>query len=151
MIPAISSIPSENAHTLSKAAAKIRSWAPPLPLHFLARLRPRPGHCLLGIESYNDLLGHPVLGISYESFVMASILERFTRFEPFFYRSSGGGEVDLVVRRGQRMIAIEVKSAAAPVGSRGFHEALEVIEPDQALVVAPVESPFPLTVFGYMT
>jgi len=71
-------------------------------------------HCLLGIESYNDLLGHPALGNSYESFVIASILERFPRFEPFFYRSSSGAEVDLVLQRGQKKIAIEIKSSSAP-------------------------------------
>lgn len=101
-------------------------------------------HCLLGIESYNDLLGHPALGNSYESFVIASILERFPRFEPSFYRSSSGAEVDLVLQRGQKKIAIEIKSSSAPVVSRGFYEALEVIEPERALVVAPVDSPFPL-------
>ena len=50
-------------------------------------------HCLLGIETYNDLLGHPALGNSFESLVIASILETFPRYKASFYRSSSGAEI----------------------------------------------------------
>ena len=101
-------------------------------------------HCLLGIESYNELLGHPCLGTSYEAFVIASILERFPRYDASFYRSSGGAEVDLVLEKGTTRIAIEIKHSAAPKLTQGFYEALKVIKPERAFVVAPVDSPFPL-------
>jgi len=101
-------------------------------------------HCLLGIESYNDLLGHPGLGNSYEAFVIASILENYPRYEASFYRSSGGSEIDLVLERGVKRIAIEIKSSANPKLSQGFWEALKVIEPQKAYVVAPVSMSFPL-------
>ena len=101
-------------------------------------------HCLLGIESYNDLLGHPALGNSYEAFVIASILEAYPRYEASFYRSSGGAEVDLVLQKGDKKIAIEIKSSQAPTLSRGFFEAVKIIKPNKALVIAPVDKPYPI-------
>ena len=101
-------------------------------------------HCLLGIESYNDLLGHPALGNSYEAFVIETILENFPRYEASFYRSGGGAEVDLVLERGQKRIAIEIKSSADPKLTQGFWEALNIIKPKKAYVAAPVSMSFPL-------
>jgi len=101
-------------------------------------------HCLLGIESYNDLLGHPALGNSYESLVIASILETFPRYKACFYRSSSGAEIDLVLEKGNKKIAIEIKSSSTPSLTQGFFEALKVIKPEKAFVVAQVDTPFPL-------
>lgn len=99
-------------------------------------------HCLLGIETYNDLLGHPALGNSYETFVISSILEVFTKYEASFYRSSGGAEVDLVLQKGNKKIAIEIKSSLAPVLSKGFFESIKDIKPDRAFVIAQIEEPY---------
>ncbi len=101
-------------------------------------------HCLLGIENYNDLLGHPALGNSYEAFVIASLLEKFRRYEACFYRSSSGAEIDLVLEKGRTKIAIEIKSSSAPSLTQGYFEALKVIQPERALVLAPVDTPYPL-------
>jgi len=101
-------------------------------------------HCLLGIETYNDLLGHPALGNSYESLVIASILETFPRYKVSFYRSSSGAEIDLVLEKGDKKIAIEIKSSTAPSLTQGFFEALKVIKPSQAFVIAQVDKPFPM-------
>jgi predicted AAA+ superfamily ATPase len=48
-----------------------------------------------------------------------------------FWRSKSGAEVDFVVRRGERMVAIEVKAAelARPTVSRGTHSFLEAYRP----------------------
>lgn len=99
-------------------------------------------HCLLGIESYNDLLGHPALGASYEAFIIASVMEHFPRFNASFYRSSGGAEIDLILERGSNKIAIEIKSSSAPALTRGFFEGLEVVKADKAFVIAPVNQPY---------
>ncbi len=100
-------------------------------------------HCLLGIESYNDLLGHPVSGSSYESFVIESLLQQFPRYTPSFYRSAGGAEIDLVLEKGNKKIAIEIKSSATPVLTQGFFEAQKIIQPDKSLIIAPVDKPYP--------
>ncbi|MFK5986103.1 MAG: ATP-binding protein [Pseudomonadota bacterium] len=101
-------------------------------------------HCLLGIESYNDLLGHPVLGTSYESFIIESLLQKFPRYNASFYRSSSGAEIDLVLEKANHKIAIEIKSSSTPTLSQGFYEAQKIIQPDKSFVIAPVKEPYPL-------
>ncbi len=101
-------------------------------------------HCLLGIETYNDLLGHPALGGSFETMVISSILEKYPRYEASFYRSSNGAEIDLVLEKGNKRIAIEIKSSSAPKVTQGFYEALKVIAPEKSFVIAQVESSYPL-------
>jgi len=90
------------------------------------------------------LLGHPCLGNSYETFVISSLLEAFPRYTPSFYRSSSGAEVDLILEKGNKRIAIEIKVSSAPEVTKGFYEALKVIEPDHAFIVAPVNEPYPI-------
>lgn len=101
-------------------------------------------HCLLGIESYNDLLGHPCLGNSYEAFIISTITEHLPRYTPCFYRSSNGAEIDLIMEKGLKKIAIEIKSSQAPKPTKGFYNALEDIGPDKAYVIAPVTEPYPI-------
>ena len=101
-------------------------------------------HSLLGIESYNDLLGHPALGNSYETCVISSILEVFDRYEACFYRSAAGAEVDLILQKGNKKIAIEIKSSQSPSLSKGFFECLKDIKPDRAFVIAQIDEPYPI-------
>ncbi|MBN4063780.1 ATP-binding protein [Cardiobacterium sp. AH-315-I02] len=101
-------------------------------------------HCLLDIESQNDLLGHPALGGSFEVFVIESILAKFPRHQASFYRSSSGAEIDLVLEKGSHKIAIEIKSSSAPSLTQGFYESLKVIQPSKAFVIAQIDSPFPI-------
>ena len=101
-------------------------------------------HTLLGIETLNDLLGHPCLGGSYESFIISSIMENFPRFGASFYRSSGGAEIDLILEKGKKRTAIEIKSSSSPKLTQGFYEAMKIIKPEKAFIAAPVEKPFPV-------
>ena len=55
-------------------------------------------HSLLGIQTQNDLAGHPILGSSWEGFVLEQILAVVpTTWESYFYRTSAGAEVDLLL------------------------------------------------------
>ena len=98
-------------------------------------------HALLGLGSKEQLLGHPVVGPSWEGFVIESLLAVAPeRTEASFYRASGGAEVDLVMTLpGRRPWAVEIKRSLAPRPSRGFHSACEDIEPGAKFVVYPGE------------
>ena len=53
---------------------------------------------LLGLGDYNALAGHPVVGASWEGFVMENLLAVVPgRTQASFYRTSAGAEVDLVL------------------------------------------------------
>ena len=101
-------------------------------------------HALLDIRTHDDLLSHPVVGASFEGFAMENILASAKGYEPFFYRTGAGAEIDLVLRRGRRALAFELKSSTVPKVTKGFWNALADISPDEAYVVAPVERFYPL-------
>jgi uncharacterized protein len=47
-----------------------------------------------------------------------------------------------VLERGQRRRVFEIKLSKAPKLSRGFHELVEQLQPEQASLIAPVETNF---------
>jgi hypothetical protein len=101
-------------------------------------------HTLLGIREYEDLLAHPVFGGSWEGFVIENILTCLPDWNPSFYRTSAGAEIDLVLERGKHRIAIECKASSSPAVTKGFWYALNDIQPDEVWVVAPVKDTYPL-------
>jgi len=101
-------------------------------------------HALLEIESMDELLGHPVVGSSWEGFCIEQIIAAKPDWRPSFYRTSSGEEIDLILERGQKKLAFEFKASMSPKVSRGFKGTLEVLQPDHTWIVAPVEAPYPL-------
>jgi uncharacterized protein len=94
-------------------------------------------HALLELESWEDILGHPVAGPSWEGFVIDNLIAAAgDRRMPFYYRTEDGAEVDLVFERGGRVeMAVEIKRSSAPVLSRGFHSACEVLKPKEGYLL----------------
>ncbi|MEA5424557.1 ATP-binding protein [Synechococcus sp. CCY9202] len=103
-------------------------------------------HTLLGLDSAEAVLGHPVAGASWEGFVIETLLTVMPqRCQAFFYRTAGGAEMDLVIDHpGGERWAIEVKRSLTPTLSRGFHQAQADLNPRQSFVVIPREGRFPL-------
>ena len=103
-------------------------------------------HALLGIETLDELLGHPVVGGSWEGFVIENVVGALPRRASWgYYRTAAGAEVDLVVDRGAGEIwALEIKRSTAPSVSRGFHVACEDLKPKRKLVVHAGDESFPL-------
>jgi predicted AAA+ superfamily ATPase len=100
-------------------------------------------HALLSIRRLEDLLGHPVFGASWETMVIEQLLARWEgNFG--FYRTPAGSEIDLVLEKNGKLIAIECKASTAPNVGRGFYTALEDLQIDQAIIVAPVADKYPL-------
>jgi len=104
-------------------------------------------HALLGIEDHNELAGHPVVGASWEGYVIENLLEVApTRTAVSFYRSTGGAEIDLVLdipKRGRW--AIEIKRGLTARPQKGFHQACEDIKPDRRFLVYSGEQRYPAT------
>ena len=85
-----------------------------------------------------------MIGASFEGFAIENILALAKDFEPSFYRSAAGAEIDLVLRKGRQTLAFELKSSTVPRISKGFWNALNDISPDAAYVVAPVKESYPI-------
>ncbi|MDK9718462.1 MAG: ATP-binding protein [Trichlorobacter sp.] len=96
-------------------------------------------HALLAIPDKESLLSHPVVGQSWECFVIETILTFVPReVQGYFYRTSGGAEIDLLLvwPNGSKW-AIEVKRSLAPKVERGFHAACLDLEPERKFLVYP--------------
>jgi len=103
-------------------------------------------HALLGLETLDDLLGHPVAGASWEGFVIENLSACLpARAEAWFYRTAAGAEIDLVIQRGQKITAIEIKRSTAPKLTKGFHHGCADIGATERFVVYPGDERFPLT------
>jgi predicted AAA+ superfamily ATPase len=103
-------------------------------------------HALLGLTNFDDVIGHPVVGGSWEGWVIENLLAVApSATQAFFYRSSAGAEIDLVLELPKRQRwAIEIKRSSAPATSRGFHAAADDVKATRRFIVhAGVES-FPL-------
>ena len=103
-------------------------------------------HELLGIGSLEALAGHPVVGGSWEGFVIENLLACVPpRTEASFYRSSGGAEVDLVLTfRDGKTWAVEIKRGLSPALSAGFYSALDDLKPAKSFVVYGGNERYPL-------
>lgn len=103
-------------------------------------------HTLLGLDDRHALLGHPVVGGSWEGFVIEQLIASApARTEASFYRTSAGAEIDLVLDLpGGERWAVEIKRSLTPKLERGFHHAREDLRPDRCLVVYPGAEPYPM-------
>ncbi len=101
-------------------------------------------HRLLQINDFNDLMGNPVLGASWEGLVIENVLSRFKDWTPYFYRTATGDEADLVLVSGRKKILIEIKASTAPQLSKGFWNAMNAVKPDKAYIIALIEGSYPI-------
>lgn len=103
-------------------------------------------HVLLAIPDKETLLAHPVLGQSWEGFVVENLLNSAPEgIQGYFYRSSGGAEIDLLLcwPNGE-LWAVEIKRSLTPKLERGFHAACADLKPARKLVIYPGEESYRL-------
>lgn len=104
-------------------------------------------HALLGIGDREMLLSHPVVGATWESIVIESLIAAAPGgTEAHFFRTAAGAEIDLLLMLPghRRPWAIEIKRGLAPKIERGFHLACDTVRPERRLVVYGGVESFPL-------
>ncbi len=102
-------------------------------------------HALLGLDSLDAVLAHPVAGPSWEGFVVEQLLAAAPDAQASFYRTSHGAEADLVMQfPGGEAWVFEIKRSSAPTVSRGFHLASSDVGAARKLLVAPVAAGYPM-------
>ncbi|MDO8437142.1 MAG: ATP-binding protein [Nitrosomonadaceae bacterium] len=96
-------------------------------------------HALLNIPDKETLLSHPVVGQSWECFVIENLLDcAAPGVQGYFYRTSGGAEIDLLLSWPDGSLwAIEIKRSLSPKVERGFHAACADLQPAKKYVVYP--------------
>jgi hypothetical protein len=103
-------------------------------------------HALLGLDTLDALLGHPVAGPSWEGYAIESLLAARSNAEAGFYRTAAGAEVDLVLDLGGKKgrWLVEIKRGLTPTVSRGMREAIADLRPARSFVVYSGTEEYPL-------
>ena len=103
-------------------------------------------HSLLGLDTWDAVMGHPVAGTSWEGFVLETLIRAAPdRTQASFYRTATGVEIDLVLELpGGPVWAIEVKRGLVTVPTRQLRVALDDIRPERAFVVYGGDERYPL-------
>ena len=104
-------------------------------------------HALLTLRTLDDILGHPVVGASWEGFVIENLLSCLPiGTTAWFYRTAAGAEIDLVIEQGnQQKYAIEIKRSMTPTVSKGFHLGCEDIKATKKFIVYSGNERFPVS------
>ena len=103
-------------------------------------------HALLHIRNYNELMGHPILGMSWEGFVIEQILSVIpSSARVSFYGTATGVEVDLILELpGRKLWAIEIKYGLSALPGKGFYSACQEIKPTRSFIVHAGKDTYPI-------
>lgn len=102
-------------------------------------------HTLLEIDSATELYGHPVFGASWEGWCIEQLIAGLPAWQPSYYRTSSGEEIDLVLTKGRKRLAFEIKASLTPHLSRGFADTIAALKPERTWVVCPLtDSGYPI-------
>ena len=96
-------------------------------------------HTLQQIVDFDALSGLPILGNSWENYVIGEILKVLPDdYEPYFYRTHEGAEIDLLlVKNQQPAIGIEIKYSNAPKLTKGFLNAIADVGTTSNFIITP--------------
>lgn len=103
-------------------------------------------HALLNIADKETLLAHPVVGQSWECFVIENLLSCVGgKAQGYYYRTGGGAEIDLLLAWPDGSLwAMEVIRSMSPKIERGFHAACEDLVPAKKFVIYPGQERYSL-------
>ena len=104
-------------------------------------------HNLLNIPDFESLLGHPVVGASWEGFVIENIIINLSdKWQYSYYRTTTQTEIDLVLEGPDKQVwAVEIKRSAAPSLKNRFHKACDDIGATKKFVIYSGSERFHLT------
>ena len=96
-------------------------------------------HSLLSIETMEDLEGNIIKGASWEGFAIQQIISGLRdSFAYYYYRTSNGAELDLVITKANQPVAtFEIKYSNSPSPTRSMTEALQDIECEDNFIITP--------------
>lgn len=103
-------------------------------------------HTLLSIKDAETLQSHPIVGASFETFVIENCLNCAPpSTNAYFYRTTSGAEVDLLIEMpDQSLWAIEVKRSLSPKVQKGFYYAQADLNPKKSFVIYAGHQRYPL-------
>ncbi|CAG1010966.1 partial putative protein, partial [Burkholderiales bacterium] len=109
-------------------------------------------HALLEIGMFDQLLGHPIIGPSWEGFVIETLIGAAgPDATPLFYRTADGAEIDLVLEQGGKpKVAVEIKRARSPKAEQGFYIACDDLGIENRMIIGAGEESYPVKANAYV-
>lgn len=101
-------------------------------------------HRLLGIDTLKALMDHPKIGASWEGFVIEQVLATEPHDDEYFWATHQGAEIDLILRRGDRLLGVECKRTDAPKVTPSIRIAMQDLGLDRVAVLYPGEKRYAL-------
>ncbi|MEE9451486.1 MAG: DUF4143 domain-containing protein, partial [Gammaproteobacteria bacterium] len=94
-------------------------------------------HALLRLRDKEEVLGHPIVGNSWEGFVIENLLAVAPEgTQAGFYRTAAGAEIDLVLSLpGNQLWTVEIKRNLTPKLGKGYYSACLDLQPDRRYIV----------------
>lgn len=101
--------------------------------------------CLLELDSFDKLYGHPVYGACWEGFAIENVLSLLQPRGMYgFFRTRTGEEIDLIVEHGGKRIGFEFKTSSSPTLTKGNRAAADLLALDKLFVVVPQGGAYPI-------
>jgi predicted AAA+ superfamily ATPase len=102
-------------------------------------------HYLLNVNSYDQLLGNPNLGASWEAFVIQQIIAIAPSDTSFsYYRTQDGSKIDLIIEKGgEAHIACEIKFTNSPSLTKGNTIAINDVAAKHNYIITPRADYYP--------
>ena len=101
--------------------------------------------CLLELDSFDKLYGHPRYGACWEGFALENLLSLLQPRGMYgFFRTRTAEEIDLVVERGGERFGFEFKTSSSPSLTKGSRTAVDLLDLDRLFVVVPQGSAYPI-------
>lgn len=102
-------------------------------------------HYLHNVRSFSDLTQNPIAGASWEGYVIEQIIQRLKEgIQPYFYRTSNGAEMDLVLVQGLKpIVSIEIKLSLTTALKRGSTESVNDLMTVHNFVITPAGGNMP--------
>lgn len=104
-------------------------------------------HALLDLPDRTAVERHPILGASWEGFVIEQLVAatRARRDQVHFWATYSGAELDLLIVRGTERIGFEIKRTASPRITRSLRAAIETLQLDRAFLIHASDTTYPLS------
>lgn len=103
-------------------------------------------HSLLGIKSTGDLLVHPKLGASWESFAIEQIITQsgMDAEDCYYWATHQGAELDVLIHKDGKRLGYEIKYTSAPRLTKSMQIAAHDLRLDHLSVIYPGKIDYPL-------
>jgi uncharacterized protein len=101
-------------------------------------------HSLLGLPDLHAVSAHPVVGASWEGFIVEQVLQTLRPAEAYFWATYQGAELDLLFTHEGRRYGIEIKNSEAPRITKSSRVAIEDLQLEHLWVIYPGDREFPI-------